>query len=277
MHADPLPASRRRKRACGPAHLLPVVAALLAGAPADAQALGPSDDDDGESSWGLGIGVANSQKPYAGMDRQTRAVPMIQFQNRYVRIMGPSLEVKLPSLALGETQTLEFSLTGRRNMGAGYEPDDAPVLAGMAERKGGFWVGAKAEWKTGLLSVSAEASADASGHSKGRKLSLGVSKPWHLGRQFMLMPRLGVTWHDRKHNDYYFGVRDAEARPDRPAYRADAGVNVEAGVNGIYMFDRHHSAMLGVSATRLSTAVKDSPLVDRSSESRVFLGYLYRF
>ena len=72
-------------------------------------------------------------------------------------------------------------------------------------------------------------------------------------------------------------MRDAEARPDRPAYRADAGVNVEAGVNGIYMFDRHHSAMLGVSATRLSTAVTDSPLVDRSSESRVFLGYLYRF
>lgn len=277
MHADPLSASRRRKRACGPFRLLPVVAVLAAGAPAHAQGLGPGDDDDGGSSWGLGIGVANSQKPYAGMDRQTRAVPMIQFQNRYVRIMGPGVEVKLPSLALGDTRTLEFSLTGRRNMGAGYEPGDAPVLAGMAERKGGFWAGAKVEWKTDLLNISAEGSADASGHSKGRKFSLGVSKPWHLGRQFVLMPRLGLTWHDRKHNDYYFGVRDAEARPDRPAYRADAGVNVEAGLNGIYMFDRHHSAMLGVSATRLSTAVKDSPLVDRSSESRVFLGYLYRF
>jgi outer membrane protein len=257
--------------------LLPAVAALLFGTPAGAQGIGPGDDDDDESSWGLGIGVANSQKPYAGIGRQTRAIPMIQFENRYVRIMGPGVEVKLPSLALSDTQALKFSLVGRRNMGGGYEADDAPILAGMAERKGGFWVGAKVEWKTDLLNLGAEASADASGHSKGRKFGLGVSKPWHLGRQFMLVPRLGVTWYDRKHNDYYFGVRDAEARPDRPAYRAGAGTNVEVGLNGLYMFDRHHSAMLGVSANSLSRPVKDSPLVGRSSESRVFLAYVHRF
>lgn len=277
MRAASLPAPTPRRRVRGPAMLLPAVAALLFGTPAGAQGIGPGDDDDDESSWGLGIGVANSQKPYAGIGRQTRAIPMIQFENRYVRIMGPGVEVKLPSLALSDTQALKFSLVGRRNMGGGYEADDAPILAGMAERKGGFWVGAKVEWKTDLLNLGAEASADASGHSKGRKFGLGVSKPWHLGRQFMLVPRLGLTWYDRKHNDYYFGVRDAEARPDRPAYRAGAGTNVEVGLNGLYMFDRHHSAMLGVSANSLSRPVKDSPLVGRSSESRVFLAYVHRF
>jgi len=32
-----------------------------------------------------------------------------------------------------------------------------------------------------------------------------------------------------------------------------------------------------VSATRLAPEIQDSPLVDRSTENRVLLGYVYRF
>ena len=35
--------------------------------------------------------------------------------------------------------------------------------------------------------------------------------------------------------------------------------------------------MMDVEVTRLASSIKDSPLVDRSTENRVFLGYLYRF
>lgn len=45
----------------------------------------------------------------------------------------------------------------------------------------------------------------------------------------------------------------------------------------MYMFDRHHFVMLGVGATSLSKEIKNSPLVDRSSENRVFMAYTYRF
>jgi outer membrane protein len=259
-------------RAVSPPKIFVFSAALVCAMPAFAQ----SPDADRQSSWGLGLGVANSQKPYAGIDRETKAVPLIQFENKYFRLQGLGGEVKLPSLVISDSQRLNFSLVGRGTM-AGYEAGDAPILAGMAERKSGFWAGAKVEWRTSLVNVSADWTGDASGHSKGQKFSLGIAKPWRLGTQLILTPRIGATWQDRKYNDYYFGVRDAEALPGRPVYKADAGVNVEAGLTGIYLFDRHHSLMLGAGGNSLSKEIKNSPLVNRSTENRVFLGYSYRF
>lgn len=269
MQASPLSAPRSSNHLPATA-ALSLLTALLVSAPSHAQ------EREGESSWSLGFGAASTQKPYAGIDRETRALPMIQFENQYVRVQGLGVEAKLPSLVISNTQRFDFSIVGRRALGIGYEEEDAPILSGMEERKGGYWLGAKTEWKNSVLNVSADWTGDASGNSKGQRFNLGVNKPWRFG-QLTLIPRLGLTWHDKKYNDYYFGVRDSEARADRAAYQADAGVNVELGLNAMYMFDRHHSMMLGLGVNSLSKEIKDSPLVDRSSENRVFLAYLYRF
>lgn len=276
MRATSLPASAFQNHARGSVITFTFLAALLVSVPVHAQGRRPGGDDD-SSSWGLGIGAASSQKPYAGIDRETKAIPLIQFENKYVRLQGLGVEVKLPSLVIDDTQRLNFSIVGRGAPGGGYEAGDAPILSGMAERESGFWAGAKVEWKNSLVNVGADWTGDASGHSKGQRFSLGLSKPWRLGPHLMLTPRLGAVWQDGKYNDYYFGVRDAEARPGRAAYRADAGVNVEVGLSGLYRFDRHHSMMLGIGANSLSKEIKKSPLVDRSSENRVFMAYVYRF
>lgn len=228
------------------------------------------------ASWGLGLGAGSMQKPYAGMDRENRVLPMLSYENRWLRVAGLGAEVKLPRLDLSDTQHLDFRLVARYD-GSGYEADDAPILNGMAERKGGFWAGARAIWHTGFAQLSADWTADASGHSKGQRLSLGVEKNFRVGPQLMLTPRLGAAWLDRKSVDYYFGVRDGEVLPGRAAYGGRAGVNTELGLRGAYLLDRHHSLFVDVGVTRLSRPIRDSPLVDRSTENRVFMGYLYRF
>ena len=43
------------------------------------------------------------------------------------------------------------------------------------------------------------------------------------------------------------------------------------------MFDQRHSMFVDFEVTSLAKEIKDSPLVDKSTENRVFLGYLYRF
>lgn len=241
---------------------------------------GPGGDGpDGEppsTSWSLGLGVMSAQKPYAGIERETKVIPMLQFETKYLRLRGLGLELKLPELPLSDTQKLNFSLTARRAMG-GYEAGDAPILSGMAERKSGFWAGAKVEWETDLVDVSADWAADASSDSNGQKFSLGVSKSWHFGEHVMLIPRLSATWQDGKYNNYYFGVLNSEALPNRTAYQAESGVNTELGLTGIYLFDQHHSLMLNAGVTRLSKEITNSPLVDRSTENRIFAAYLYRF
>ena len=80
-------------------------------APLSALAAGPGPDDgkDGNgSTWGLGLGVVSTQKAYRDFDRENRALPMIQYENRWVRVFGPGLTVKLPGVQLGPTQRLEL-------------------------------------------------------------------------------------------------------------------------------------------------------------------------
>lgn len=250
------------------AAITPLVAAA---APAD------QGGKEGEtSSWGLGIAAISKQQPYAGMDRETRVLPMLSYENSWFKFSGLGAEVKLPRLGINDRQSIDFRLVGRFDMG-GYEASDAPILNGMDERKGGFWAGAKATWRNDVVPVSVEWSADASGHSKGQRFALGLEKNFRIGPQMMLTPRLGATWLDKKYVDYYFGVRSHEVTAGRAAYTGKAGVNAELGLRGAYMFDRHHSLFLDVGVTSLAKEIKNSPLVDRSTENRVLLGYLYRF
>ncbi len=228
------------------------------------------------TQWGLGIGAVNSQHAYKGMERETKALPLIRFENEYVKVGGLGLEVKLPSLELGQGNRVKFGIVGKGEMG-GYKAGDAPILAGMAERKGGFWAGAKAEWENEIVDVSAQWTADTSGKSKGQKFSLGFEKKWRLGQQVMVTPYVTAHWLDKKYVDYYYGVRASEVAAGRAAYTGDSGVNVDVGLRTMYRFDRHHGVLVDVGVTSLAKSIKDSPLVDRKSTNRVVLGYMYSF
>ncbi|MDH0864699.1 MipA/OmpV family protein [Mitsuaria sp. GD03876] len=237
---------------------------------------GPGGADGKGSSWGLGIGAISMQKPYKGMDRETKALPMLSYENRWVKVFGPGLMVKLPSATLSPTQRIDFGLVAKWSPG-GYEADDAPILNGMAERKGGIWVGGKATWQGELAELGAEWTTDASGHSKGQRLALTLERSWRFGPSVMLTPRLGANWLDKKYVDYYYGVRANEVAANRAAYRGRSAFNPEIGLRGMYMFNRQHSMFVDVGVTSLASSIKDSPLVDASTENRVFIGYLYRF
>ena len=256
------------------AKLVPLAAALVSSLPALAD--GPPEDG-ATWGWGLGLGVASSRNAYKGFERDNGLYPLLQYENRYVKVFGPGLDVKLPSWQINESQKVNFSLVGQYDLGSGYEAKDSYVFEGMAERKSSFWMGGKLEWENDLVNVSAELLGDASGESKGTRFSLGLSRTWHIGQNWMLTPRAVAKWHDSKYTDYYYGVRDSEARAGRAAYRGDSGVNAEVGLSVMYLIDRQQSLFLDVGVNSLSSSIKHSPLVDRSTENNVFFGYLYRF
>lgn len=233
-------------------------------------------DDAQETEWGLGVGVLSKQDAYRGIKRDTKVVPVLRFENQYVEFFGVGLEVKLPSVTLNERSRIKFGLTGEVDFN-GYESNDAPILAGMAERKGAIWAGAKAEWQNEWIDITAGWAADASGNSKGQKFSLGLKKEWHFGDSMMVMPYATAQWLDRKYVDYYYGVRPSEADAQRAAYAGKGGVNVELGLRTVYQFNAHHSVLLDVGVTRLASQIKASPLVDRSTTNSLIFGYLYTF
>lgn len=240
---------------------------------------GPAAAQEPPSSWSLGVGLAGatSQRPYIGIDREFAAIPLIQFDSKYLKVFGPGLEVKLPGLELGETQKLNFGLVARYDFFSGYDAGDSWIFNGMRGRKGGLWAGAKVAWENSLANLTVEWSADVTGDSRGRMASLGIDRNWRLGKHLMLTPRLVATWQNDNYVDYYYGVRDSEARSWRPAYHGGAGVSAEVGLRGIYMFDKRHSVFLDVGVTSLPSQVRDSPLVGRSTENSLLVGYIYRF
>ena len=118
--------------------------------------------------------------------------------------------------------------------------------------------------------------ADLSGNSKGQKLQLQADRRF-AWNGFSLTPRVQAQWLGKKYVDYYFGVRAAEATPSRAAYAGQAAMAIEAGLRMDYAVNSNHSVFLDLSATRLPGEIKLSPIVDRSSSSRVAVGYMYRF
>ncbi|MEO3711307.1 MipA/OmpV family protein [Roseateles flavus] len=229
------------------------------------------------SSWGVGIAVISAQKAYKGTDRETRALPMLSYENQYLKLSGPNVEAKLPGLDLGDSQRLKFSLVAKLFGGGGYEASDSPFLAGMAERKSSTWVGGKMEWENGVADLKLEWLADAASHSKGQRIVLGLDRKWMVGPGLMLIPQVSAEWADKKYVDYYYGVRTGEVVAGRAAYTGKATLNAEVGLTGMIRLDKQQSLMLNVGVKSLGKEIRNSPLVDRSTENRLMLGYQYRF
>jgi len=254
--------------------MLPLRSALLAAA-ALAGALGLNPVARAQftepSTWGVGLGVSVKRQAYTGIGNSTTVIPVLSYETRWVRFAGPVLDLKLPT-----SGQLALGLRVRYAFEDGYEQGDAPVLAGMAERKAGLWLGATALWRSDIADLSAEWLADASGQSDGRRLRLMAERSFRQGA-FQLVPRLALHWHDRKSVDYYYGVRAGEATLGRARYEGRSAINTELGLRTSYAITASQGLYLDLSATHLGSAIQDSPLVDRSAERAVRLGYLYRF
>jgi len=246
--------------------LSPLLVACLACLPLSSLADEPTDG----SYWGLGLAVSASQRPYRDADNETRALPLLMFENRWVRVAGAGIYLKLPSAG-----PVSFALRARYAFD-GYEADDAPILNGMAERKSSLWLGGAARWQNPIANLSAEWLGDGSGHSKGQQFKLQLDRSFRAG-DVELTPRVAAIWLDRKYVDYYYGVAASEAAAGRPFYEGDASVNAEVGVRAVYSLAPRHALTLDVGATRLGGSIKDSPLVERHNLSRVSFGYVYRF
>lgn len=222
------------------------------------------------SQWGVGLAVMTEARPYRDFDNKTEVIPFFTFENRWVRVFGPGIELKL-----GKAGPVSFGVTANYGMD-GYKASDSPHLAGMAKRKGSAWIGARASLRGELGQLSIEWSSDASSNSKGQKFKLGLERRFALG-EIGVTPRLAATWLDSKFVSYYYGVEATEVRAGRGAYSGGSAVNTEAGLRLDYRPAPPHTLFVDLGATALGRGIKNSPLVDRSTVPEVRFGYLYRF
>lgn len=226
---------------------------------------------DEESRWGLGIGVAGGQSPYRGLDNDTEVLPMITYESRWLSVMGPGIDLKIPT-----ESPLSFRLQARYGLGEGYDASDSHDLDGMRDRDPGMWLGGKAIWDSPIAQFSAQWAGDASGNSNGQTLRLAAERRFIVG-EFDLTPRLAAVHVDADYVSYYYGVRANEATAVRSVYKGNATTNLEAGLRVGYALESNQQVYLDLNATRLGSEIEDSPIVDRGTVGSMRLGYVYRF
>ena len=252
-------------------HLL-TLPLILGALPASYVAAEDNAKEEYKNTWGLGLGVRAREATYAGDDSETIALPIIFFDSRWVRLAGPDLDLKL-----GSVNDIEFSVRAKFALGDGYEADDADILRGMEEREASIWVGPSVTWENDIVDISLEALSDAMGNSEGQQALIKLSKNFRIGQRFIIEPSIGATWFSEKYVDYYYGVEAAEARIDRPEYEGDATVVSNVNIRLTYGFDAHQSISLSAGVNSFDREIEYSPLIDKDTEGRVSLAYLYRF
>ncbi len=223
-----------------------------------------------KSQWGIGAIVSSEKIPYSDFDDKAEGLPLLLYENRVIRFVGTTLDWKLHS-----SETSSFGLRLRYS-GEGYEAKDSPFLRGMEERHGGVWAGGYGGWNTSWAKLSAEVLADASGESGGTRLSFGLERSFASGN-FEFTPYFSTHFLDGKYVDYYYGVQANEATSARAAYLGKSTLNLQAGLRVDYALTPKQRLSLDLSTTRLGTEIKNSPIVDRSRQNSVRLGYLYLF
>jgi len=235
------------------------------------------DDPVSSYSWGVGLVGISQQQAYTDIDRNNLAIPMVYFDNRWVELMGPWLDLKLPEFNVGQDQRLRLALRTQLFGFDGYKAKDAPTLEGMDQRKAGIFAGPSFRWTTPIADVFGEWMFDTSGNSNGQRVSIGLERQFQIGERLMLTPSITAMWLDHQYADYYYGVRSDEARAGRSAYSIeDSVVNTEFSLRADYFFNQHQAMFVQLGYTLLGDAIQDSPLTDGSGESMLLVGYLYR-
>ena len=251
-------------------------ASFFCGLAAHAANLGPGDRSpvnySGESRWGVGLVFSAKKSPYVGVGNDQSIVPLLRYENKYVRFFGNTLDVKLPS-----TGSFDFSLRAMVPFGEGYKASDSSRLRGMEDRKVPFDLGGRVKWRSSLGDASLEYLYDVSGHSKGSKLKLGFERSYIFDRRFEVMPHLGLTRENARCVDYYYGVEADETTAARPEYSGKATTVAEFGVRFGYVIDAHQRLSFDVTGIHRGSGISNSPIVTRSSTPSMKLGYLYNF
>ena len=231
--------------------------------------VGPRPVHRGPGNWGVGAGAFYSTEPYAGFDNEVVAFPMVTYFGPRLFVTGPRAGykvVKWRGLTLTALAMYDFS---------GYEEDDSDVFDGMDDRDGTVMAGGVLSYDLpAKLEVEAEFMADILGRHDGRTGSLELQRTWRRGKWFVT-PGAGMAWQSPEVSDYYYGVRNREATPERPAYPLEDTFNLELSLGFRYL---RSERLLFIAMPRLEfldREIRKSPLVSEDVLLSGFMGFSY--
>lgn len=159
----------------------------------------------------------------------------------------------------------------------GYRRSDVPN--GIEKLSDGVGARLFASLRTAGFVTTLGATQVVSGGTKGLVADASVSYPIQVSERFTLIPTLGTTWANKKHNDRYFGVSPAEsAASGLPRFTSGSGFKDVSGmVTAAYRLSDRVTLSATGGVTALLGNAADSPIVEEEAQPYGLLTLSYRF
>ncbi|MEJ2604615.1 MAG: MipA/OmpV family protein [Gammaproteobacteria bacterium] len=225
-------------------------------------------------SAALGGGIRFGNSPYLAPDsddqRKRDLIPLYLYEGKYVFARGTA-----GGIHVVDTDDIEFNLYTRFRFQQ-LDPDTNAYYQGLEKRRQTLdaglqfaltqdWGDLKLTWLTDTLD-----------RHNGNELEVSYRYRFEAGA-WSLSPFVSWSWRDEDLTDYYFGVSEAEARPDRPAFSAGESTLVGFGLNTAWHVTDRIVLFGNVGFYGTDSEVLDSPLVEESGFSAGFVGGTYTF
>lgn len=217
-----------------------------------------------------GLGPYVQSQPYQDADPLILPSPVIFFDNRLVYVRWTRV-----GLYVYGKQNWGISLTAQPRPW-GYQAEDSPQLAGMAERKPSWEGGIALGGKNRLGFAELTYFHDMLDRSNGSLIRLEVGKSFTVGRWYHLPSVFIIRYSDAMMN-YYYGVRPQESTLQRPAYEAKAGVNAALQYFGMVEVSPHWFVSANLRIDFLAAEITDSPITDDQWMGSAMASVLYKF
>lgn len=218
--------------------------------------------------------MRGGQSPYLASDsedqRQRDLVPLYLYEGKYVFARGTA-----GGLHIFRNDAFEFNLYTRYRFQK-LDPDSHTYYEGLEERKqsleAGIELGLKQDW--GELKL--DWVTDTLDRHNGQEARFSYRYRFESG-PWTFSPFINWTWQDANLTDYYFGVSEAEARTDRPAYSPGEAQWLGFGLNTAWHVSNRIVFFGNVAFSGAESNILESPLVDEDGFSAVFVGGTYLF
>ena len=120
-----------------------------------------------------------------------------------------------------------------QTLGYGSSPND--IFSGMSRRDWSVQVGGMFGKRHGPVSIDLFATTDLLNKHGGQEYELKLSYAF-ASERFQFVPQLNLQYQSDDLVNYYYGVKNSEARPGRPAYLPGAATTPGLGVDFAWKF-----------------------------------------
>ena len=225
-------------------------------------------------SAGLGGGIRLGQSPYFATtnedQRQFDLIPLYLYEGKYFFARGTAGGVHIVN-----NDDYELNVFARYRFQK-LDPNSHEFYDGLEEREQTLDGGVQFALKKAWGQLTAEWLTDTLGRHHGQEASLSYRYRFDAGA-WSISPYLKWSYQDKNLTDYYFGVSEDEALPGRPEFSAGSSQWLSFGLNTAWHATERIVLFANVGFGGSDSDVMESPLVEESGISALFLGGTYTF